>query len=60
MSESSYYQRHIFFCLNRRDNGEACCADHKAQDELGEALVAFEAAPAPLKLAGVVAAAIRG
>ena len=23
-----YYQRHIFFCLNKRDNGEACCADH--------------------------------
>ncbi len=27
----SYYQRHIFFCLNQRDNGEACCADHDAQ-----------------------------
>ena len=27
----SYYERHIFFCLNRRDNGEACCADHDAQ-----------------------------
>jgi (2Fe-2S) ferredoxin len=27
----SYYQRHIFFCLNQRDNGEACCADHRAQ-----------------------------
>lgn len=27
----SYYQRHIFFCLNQRANGEACCADHKAQ-----------------------------
>ena len=22
----SYYQHHIFFCLNQRDNGEACCA----------------------------------
>ena len=22
----SYYQRHIFFCLNQRPNGEACCA----------------------------------
>jgi len=21
-----YYQRHIFFCLNERKNGEACCA----------------------------------
>lgn len=28
---TSYYQRHIFFCLNKRDNGEACCADHDAQ-----------------------------
>jgi (2Fe-2S) ferredoxin len=27
----SYYQRHIFFCLNQRDNGEACCAQHAAQ-----------------------------
>ena len=27
----SYYQRHIFFCLNKRDNGEACCVDHDAQ-----------------------------
>jgi (2Fe-2S) ferredoxin len=28
---SSYYQRHIFFCLNERDNGQACCAQHRAQ-----------------------------
>jgi (2Fe-2S) ferredoxin len=28
---SSYYERHIFFCLNQRTNGEACCADHNAQ-----------------------------
>jgi len=27
----SYYQRHIFFCLNQRDNGQACCADQGAQ-----------------------------
>jgi (2Fe-2S) ferredoxin len=27
----SYYKRHIFFCLNQRGNGEACCADHDAQ-----------------------------
>jgi (2Fe-2S) ferredoxin len=26
-----YYQRHVFFCLNQRDNGEACCADHDPQ-----------------------------
>lgn len=29
---SPYYQRHIFFCLNERQNGEACCAQHRAQE----------------------------
>jgi (2Fe-2S) ferredoxin len=29
---SSYYKHHIFFCLNQRDNGEACCRDHAAQE----------------------------
>jgi (2Fe-2S) ferredoxin len=28
---SSYYQRHIFFCLNERANGEASCAQHNAR-----------------------------
>jgi len=27
----SYYQRHIFFCLNQRDNGENACMQHGAQ-----------------------------
>ena len=27
----SYYERHIFFCLNERDNGENACAQHNAQ-----------------------------
>ena len=27
----SYFKRHIFFCLNERANGEACCAQHDAQ-----------------------------
>lgn len=27
----SYYQRHLFFCLNERKNGEAACAQHDAQ-----------------------------
>ena len=27
-----YYKRHIFFCLNQRKGGEACCADQGAQD----------------------------
>ena len=26
-----YYQRHIFFCLNERTNGEDSCAHHNAQ-----------------------------
>ena len=28
----SYFKHHIFFCLNQRDNGQACCADHNAQE----------------------------
>ena len=27
----SYYQYHVFFCVNQRDDGSACCADHGAQ-----------------------------
>ena len=27
----SYYQHHIFFCLNERSNGEACCAHHRPE-----------------------------
>ena len=29
--QGSYYERHIFFCLNERSSGEACCAQHQAQ-----------------------------
>jgi (2Fe-2S) ferredoxin len=29
--QASYYKHHIFFCLNQRANGEACCADLQAQ-----------------------------
>ncbi len=28
----SYYQRHIFFCLNQRENGENACAQHGAKE----------------------------
>ncbi|OIQ90170.1 ferredoxin, 2Fe-2S [mine drainage metagenome] len=28
----SYYERHVFFCLNRREGGAACCCDHGAED----------------------------
>lgn len=31
VKHESYYERHIFFCLNQRDSGEACCAQHQAQ-----------------------------
>jgi (2Fe-2S) ferredoxin len=27
----SFYQRHIFFCTNQRDDGSACCQNHGAQ-----------------------------
>lgn len=30
----SYFERHIFFCINQRDNGEASCAQHDAQGGL--------------------------
>jgi (2Fe-2S) ferredoxin len=42
----SYYQRHIFFCLNQRDNGEACCAQHDAQ-------AAFDRCKTQVKAAGL-------
>lgn len=42
----SYYQRHIFFCLNQRDNGEACCAQHDAQ-------AAFDRCKVQVKTAGL-------
>jgi (2Fe-2S) ferredoxin len=29
---ASYYERHIFFCLNERTNGEASCAQHQAKE----------------------------
>ena len=43
---ASYFQRHIFFCLNERSNGEACCADHHAQ-------AAFDRCKAQVKAAGL-------
>ncbi|MCZ8076111.1 MAG: (2Fe-2S) ferredoxin domain-containing protein [Paucibacter sp.] len=27
----SYFERHIFFCLNHRENGDNSCAQHGAQ-----------------------------
>ncbi len=27
----SFFNRHVFFCLNQRENGEICCANHNAK-----------------------------
>ena len=27
----SYYEHHVFFCLNQREAPEACCANHDAE-----------------------------
>ncbi len=43
---SSYYQRHVFFCLNQRAAGEACCANHQAE-------AAFERCKSLVKVAGL-------
>jgi (2Fe-2S) ferredoxin len=42
----SYYQRHIFFCLNERDNGEECCFRQGAQE-------GFERCKAQIRAAGL-------
>lgn len=28
----SYYQRHVFFCVNQRPEGRVCCANRGAQE----------------------------
>ena len=43
---ASYYERHIFFCLNQRENGQACCADNGAQQ-------AFDRCKAQVKAQGL-------
>ncbi len=45
-ASASYFQRHIFFCLNQRDNGEACCAQL-------DAAAAFERCKSQVKAAGL-------
>ncbi len=45
---ASYYERHIFFCLNQRDGGEDSCANHKARE-------AFERCKSQVKAAGLSA-----
>ncbi|MDD0811270.1 (2Fe-2S) ferredoxin domain-containing protein [Curvibacter sp. RS43] len=43
---TSYYERHVFFCLNERSNGEDSCANHRAQE-------GFERCKAQVKAAGL-------
>ncbi|OGB27645.1 MAG: ferredoxin [Burkholderiales bacterium RIFCSPLOWO2_02_FULL_57_36] len=31
MSDQPYYQHHVFFCLNQREEGRPCCATRGAQ-----------------------------
>ena len=49
MNKKPYFEKHIFFCLNQRDNGQACCADQGAQ-------AAFEHCKASVKAAGLAGA----
>jgi len=43
---ASYYERHVFFCLNQRPAGESCCANHQAE-------AAFERCKSLVKAAGL-------
>lgn len=27
----SHFEKHVFFCLNQRDNNQACCADYPVE-----------------------------
>mgnify|MGYP002144296835 CR=1 FL=1 len=46
MTQNSYYKHHIFFCLNQRENGQDCCANHGAHE-------AFDHCKAQVKAAGL-------
>ena len=45
-AQPSYYERHIFFCLNERVNGEDSCVHHGAKE-------AFDRCKAQVKAAGL-------
>ena len=32
LAPAPYFKRHIFFCINERQNGEASCENHHAHD----------------------------
>lgn len=31
MSDPLYFKRHVFFCMNQREDGQPCCGAHDAQ-----------------------------
>jgi len=31
MSDTPYYEHHVFICMNQREGGRPCCADRGAQ-----------------------------
>ena len=31
MKDQAFFQHHVFFCINERNDGRACCADRNAQ-----------------------------
>ena len=49
MDKKPYFEKHIFFCLNQREGGQACCANQGAQ-------AAFEHCKASVKAAGLAGA----
>ena len=49
MDGKPYFEKHIFFCLNQREGGQACCASQGAQ-------AAFEHCKASVKAAGLAGA----
>ncbi|MES2743072.1 MAG: (2Fe-2S) ferredoxin domain-containing protein [Pseudomonadota bacterium] len=31
MSDTPYFERHVFFCMNKRDDGRSSCGEHGAE-----------------------------
>ena len=40
----TYYKHHVFFCLNRREDGRACCAARGAEEAFDHCKQAVKAA----------------
>ena len=44
LAPASFYERHIFFCLNDRKIGEECCSRHAAQEGFERCKIQVKAA----------------